>query len=154
MKPRSLVIAHRIEGDVEEVFSGFTEQLFLALAPAFPPTKLIRYDGNEVGDYVELRLGIAPLTQAWRSVITEHKVADDEAHFTDEGEALPFPLSYWRHKHIVRKLDEQYVLIIEDISYGTHSGLMTRVLEPILRRQFEARGDKYRAYFAARRHSA
>ncbi len=150
MSRQHLLISHRIPGRVADIFAGFTEDLFLVLSPKLPPTKLIRYDGNDVGDLVEIQLGISPFTKRWVSEIVAHEKGEKYACFIDEGRELPVPLNYWRHRHLIEQLDAATVLITEDITFGTSTNWLTRLLTPIIRQQFQGRGKLYREYFADR----
>jgi len=143
-----LLITHYVEGKATEIFDGFTQELFDALSPSFPPAKLLRYDGNAIGDIVEIRLGITPAATLWRSEITEYQRSEDKCLFIDEGRKLPPPLNYWVHRHRIEQAGEGRVAIIEDITFGTPFSWITQVMKPIITAQFEARGDKYAAFFA------
>ena len=147
MSQAHLQITHRVSGNVHSVFSGFTRELFEQLSPVFPPAKLVRYDGNSVGDIVHLRLGLRPLTQNWVSEIVEHECCQRECYFTDIGRKLPWPLTQWRHRHLLQQVATDEVDIIEDITFGTNFALLTTIVSPILNFMFLARGPKYRAYF-------
>ena len=149
MTDAHLEITHYVGGTVAEVFAGFTEELFVRLSPKLPPARLLRYDGNEVGDFVIIELGIPPLTQEWVSEITAHHVGEREAYFVDEGRQLPFPLRRWRHRHVIREEAPGRVAIVEDITYSAGGRLANALLRPLLRQQFGARGPKYRAVFGA-----
>ena len=149
MKLAHLVVTHHVGGSVREVFAGFTEELFVRLSPKLPPARLLRYDGNEVGDFVIIELGIPPLTQEWVSEITAHETGERESYFVDEGRALPFPLKVWRHRHVVRAVGEGRVAIVEDITYSAGGRLANALMRPILLQQFRARGPAYRAVFGA-----
>ena len=138
---------HYVPGDVQGVFAGFTRELFERLAPKLPPSELLRYDGNAVGDEVHIRLGVAPLTQTWVSRITAHDVGAERASFVDEGERLPPPLTYWRHRHLVEAAGPGRVAIVEDVTYATPSGWLTAAMRPIVRGMFEARAGGYAEYF-------
>ncbi len=144
-----LLITHYVAGKVPEVFAGFTPELFERLSPKLPPATLMRYDGNQVGDWVVIRLGIPPLTQTWRSQITAHEAGIEESTFVDEGRQLPWPLRYWRHVHRIRQEGPSRVAIVEDITFSTGSTLLDAVMKPIVKQQFSARGPKYDAYFGA-----
>ena len=147
MTEAHIEITHHVGGTVTEVFAGFTEGLFGALAPKFPPTRLLRYDGNAVGDFVIIRIGVPPLTQEWVSEITAHEVGEEVSFFVDEGRALPFPLKRWRHVHRVRQEGPGRVAIVEDITYSAGGRLSNALMRPLLVAQFRARGPKYRQVF-------
>ena len=149
MKHAHLEITHYVGGTVDEVFAGFTEELFVRLSPKLPPAKLLRYDGNRFGDFVIIRLGVPPVTQEWISEITAHHVGSHESYFVDEGRVLPFPLKRWRHRHVVRQDAPDRVAIVEDITYSAGGALANALLRPLLRQQFGARGPAYRAVFGA-----
>ena len=142
-----LLITHYVKGNAVDIFDNFTQELFEVLAPAFPPAKLLRYDGNAIGDVVEIRLGIPPATVVSQSKITEHKRATDKCLFVDEGVKLPPPLDYWVHRHRIEQAGEGRVAIIEDITFGTPFNWLTSLMKPVISAQFEARGSKYVSFF-------
>jgi len=142
-----LLITHYVSGNTTEIFDGFTQDLFEALSPSFPPAKLLRYDGNAVGDLVEIRLGIPPVTVLWRSEITAHIRSDEKCLFVDEGRKLPVPLNYWVHRHRIEQAEAGKVAIIEDITFGTPFSWLTALMKPIISAQFEARGEMYTEFF-------
>ena len=145
---RRLLIHHEVVGEVRAVFAGFTQALFEALAPRFPPATLLRYDGNAVGDEVHLRLGKRPFAQQWVSVITANACDETTCYFVDEGRRLPFPLRFWRHRHHLEQVAPRRVVITEDITFATGYRVVDALMAPVLRAQFEARGPKYRSFFA------
>lgn len=131
-----------------EVWQGFTRELFLALAPPFPPFKLLRFDGCERGDEVHLELGAGPLRQRWTSLITDHGItANGTYYFVDEGEQLPTPLSYWQHRHLLQPAPGGGTYIVEDLEYRTGSRLLDRLLWPAVWAQFAWRMPIYRRWF-------
>ncbi len=147
MTKTHLLITHYVGGSVAGVFDGFTRDLFERLSPKLPPAKLLRYDGNQVGDWVVIRLGIPPLSQTWRSVITANERGAAESLFVDEGRQLPWPLKFWRHVHRIQAEAPGRVAIVEDITFTTDSRLMDKLMRPVIRAQFKARGPKYRQVF-------
>ena len=148
MKKSHLLIEHRVEGNAQQIFDGFTRELFEALSPSFPPATLLRYDGNRVGDLVIIKLGVGPIAQTWVSEITEHVRSESECYFVDEGRKLPFPLKYWRHKHVIRQATPSETVIVEDITFAARTSLLTSLMKPVISAQFDARGPAYRCFFA------
>lgn len=149
MRDAHIEIVHHVGGTVAEVFAGFTEALFLRLSPKLPPNRLLRYDGNAVGDFVIIELGVPPVTQEWVSEITAHDESPEESYFVDEGRQLPFPLKRWRHLHRVRQEGPGRVAIVEDITYSAGGSLANALMRPLLVQQFGARGPAYREVFGA-----
>ena len=147
MQDAHLEITHYVGGTVAEVFAGFTRELFEVLAPKLPPNRLVRYDGNAVGDFVIIELGVAPFTQDWVSEITAHREGPDENYFVDEGRQLPWPLQRWRHVHRVRRAGPGRVAIVEDITYSAGGSLRNALMRPVLSAQFRGRGPKYEQVF-------
>jgi ligand-binding SRPBCC domain-containing protein len=132
----------------EVVWAGFSRDLFEQLSPPFPPVELIRYDGSQPGDRVQVRLNFLLFKQDWISRITEQRTTDAEIYFIDEGEKLPFFLRYWRHRHrLVR--DGAGTRLIDDIEYRTPSLLTDLLFYPILWGQFWYRRPIYRRVFGA-----
>ena len=140
-------IETEVAGDYREVFAGFTQDLFEALTPPEVPVRLLRFDGSRAGDEVHLELKIVGMRQLWISVITEDECTADECRFVDEGRQLPFFLSFWRHRHIIRRRPDGGSTIIDDIEFRCPLPGMSLVLYPVLWRQFRARRPVYRRIF-------
>ena len=149
MTKAHLEITHYVGASVQAVFAGFTRELFVRLSPKLPPMRLVRYDGNAVGDFVIIELGVPPVTVEWVSEITEHVAGDTESYFVDVGRQLPPPLKYWRHRHIIRDEGPGRTAIVEDITYCAGGRLANTLMRPLLEAQFGARGPKYHAVFGA-----
>ncbi len=144
-----LYIRTRVAATPAQVWQGFTRELFLALAPPFPPFQLLRFDGCQRGDEVHIELGAGPLRQRWNSLITDHGTTPDGTHyFVDEGQLLPAPLRYWRHRHLMQPAPGGGCFIVEDIEYRTSSGLLDRLLFPVMWAQFVWRRPIYRRWFS------
>lgn len=137
-----LILRIKVKAHYQQVAAGFTEQLFLALAPPFPPMKLLRFDGCKTNDIVHIRLmGIIN----WVSKITEHGENKQEIWFVDEGTELPFFLQSWKHKHRIIA-EQNSTLIVEDISYTTPFILFDYLLYPLLWLQFAYRIPIYKLH--------
>ncbi|TGE20750.1 hypothetical protein E5K00_22480 [Hymenobacter aquaticus] len=133
-----------------QVMAGFTRELFLALAPPFPSFRLHRFDGCRTGDQVEIELITGPVHQHWTSLITGHGQLPDGTHyFIDEGQRLPAPLRYWRHRHLVEPGPQGGSVIVDAIEYRTVSPLLDALLYPALWAQFAYRKPIYRRVFGA-----
>lgn len=140
----------RIETEVQQsakqVLAGFDESLFLALKPPLMPLKLLRFDGCEKGDRVELVLGIPPLSQQWNALVIEHGENEEGYFFTDIGEKLPFPLKGWKHRHFILKKGNKSI-IVDDINYTTGLTILDYLMYPILYLQFYIRIPVYKKLF-------
>lgn len=142
-----LILHTDVAGNYRQILDQFTEPLFLALAPAFPKFKLLKFDGSMPGDNVEVELSAAGFSVKWTSKITEREISGTEAWFTDEGQKLPWPLKKWKHRHLVTRLSENKSRITDHIYFSTGSGLADKLLYPVLRAQFAARKTIYRRWF-------
>jgi ligand-binding SRPBCC domain-containing protein len=134
----------------DQVFKGFTVDLFIALAPPppFPPMKLKHFGGSRTGDHVELELNFLFFRQRWVSVITrDETLPDGTIYFIDEGRQLPFFLKTWKHTHWVRPGPGGGSIIVEDIEYTAPLGLLTYLLYPTLWLQFAVRKPVYQRLF-------
>lgn len=96
-----LRVATQVKASLDEVRAAFTQELFTALNPPFPPVKLMRYDGNKPGDLVKLSLGPTWLNQQWTSKIIKTEASNKHWMFVDLGIELPFFLRSWEHSHEV-----------------------------------------------------
>ncbi len=139
-------IITQVQGSVKEVYEQFDKDLLLKLTPPAMKVHLIRYDEpTRPGAIVQIEtkiLGI--IKQYWLNEITEVVETDNESYFVDEGIKLPFPLKFWRHKHLIRKGDS-CTEIVDDIQYS--AGFLTWLLHPVVWLQFAWRKPQYRKIF-------
>ena len=132
------------------VLAGFTRELFLALAPPFPKLRLHRFDGCRRGDQVEIELRAGPVSQRWTSLITDDgQLPDGTLYFVDEGQTLPGPLRYWRHRHLIEPGPDGGSVIVDAIEFRTASPLLDALLYPAMWAQFAYRKPIYRRVFGA-----
>lgn len=127
----------------------FDEALFRQLAPPGIRVELLRFDGSETGHRVHIRLYL-PLfpAQDWISDIVEHGSNETESWFVDQGVTLPWFLSYWRHRHVVRLVGGGSE-IVDDIEFRGPAWLPDLLLAPVLWAQFAWRKPIYRRVFGA-----
>ena len=135
-----------------QVFEGFTEDLFLKLAPPFPPVKLLRFDGCKIGDVVQVRLNFIFFKQIWESHIIDAGIAEDEIFFIDKGIKLPFFLGYWQHKHFIRRNTDNTSSIIDAIEFKSPWGkVLDFLLFPTIYVQFYYRKPIYKRVFSKKK---
>lgn len=140
-------ISTKVAQSYLQVKQGFDAALFTKLSPAFPPVKLIRFDGSEKGDIVSLELNFLLFKQNWTSEIIEDKTTEDEFYFIDKGISLPFFLKDWEHKHRVIK-HGSFSEIRDEIDYKAPFSILTILLYPILYLQFAYRIGVYKRVFS------
>ena len=139
-----------VDGHFLVVFEKFDLELFDKLQPPFIPTKIEKYDGNNKGDEVHLDIGLPPLKQKWVSLITDHQKGQDQAFFTDEGTTLPFPLTFWKHQHIVLSQGKNKSLIIDSIEFKAVNKLLELIIFPAISSIFLLRKPVYKSFFKSR----
>ena len=128
--------------------AGFTQELFVALAPPFPRLRLLRFDGCRVGDRVEIELNTLVKRLRWTSLITDAgQLPDGTLFFVDEGQMLPPPLRYWRHRHLVQPGPGGGSVIVDALEYRTASRVLDALLYPAIWAQFAWRKPIYRRWF-------
>ncbi|MCP2043032.1 hypothetical protein [Pontibacter sp. HSC-36F09] len=135
-----------VEQDFRSVFHAFDEQLFRKLAPPYPRLKLLRFDGSESGDVVEVELQTGIKSFRWTSLITEREITDTAAWFVDEGQEVPPPLRKWRHKHLVTQHGSG-ALIHDIIDYSTGYKALDAMLYPLMLAAFGLRKPIYKKLF-------
>jgi ligand-binding SRPBCC domain-containing protein len=138
-----------IKKSLPVVKAGFNRDLFLALSPPFPPFELVRFDGCLTGHEVHILLKTPGLLQKWVSLITDHQDSETEWFFIDEGRILPWPLSFWKHKHRVIKISDTESQIIDDIEFKTSPFWLAPFIYPALWLSFAIRPGRYRKFFGA-----
>lgn len=136
----------KVKGHYKTIMDGFDRELFEALTPKQGKVEIVTFTGSKKGDRVHLRF-LSPIRTEWISDITEDAVNEDEAYFIDEGVKLPFPLRYWQHKHIVRKVTEETSCIVDDITFKGVNPVVSLLLYPAIYLGFYPRKRIYQQYF-------
>lgn len=147
-----IICKTQVDQALPQVWAGFDRRLFERLTPAFPPVRIIRFDGCLRGDVVHLQLNFFLFRQDWISLIVDQKTTPDEIYFIDQGSRLPFFLSYWQHKHrLCRVTDpktaQEQTVIIDDITFRTPFLLTNVLVYPVLWIQFMGRKFTYKKSF-------
>jgi ligand-binding SRPBCC domain-containing protein len=141
-----LVLRTQVKGNYKIVMEQFDRKLFEALTPKQGKMEIVEFTGSKKGDRVHLRF-LSPIKADWVSLITEDGVNEQEAYFVDEGTELPFPLRYWKHRHVVERLTEDTCIIVDDIQYKGPNAVVTALMYPALWAAFYPRKSVYRSYF-------
>lgn len=139
-------ISTQVEQSIESVWKQFDVNLLIKLSPPFPPVKVLRYIGHEIGEKVSFELNFFILRQKWESEITDNQKTEQERFFIDEGRVLPFFLTYWKHKHRIVK-NELGSKIIDEIEFKTPTILIDYIFYPLLYLQFLYRKPIYKKLF-------
>jgi ligand-binding SRPBCC domain-containing protein len=145
---KSILVTTRVKAGLPEVVAAFNKDLFLRLNPPFPPVRLLRYDGNESGNRVELELNFLLFKQRWVSVISETAAGPHFWWFKDEGEQLPFFLKSWSHKHVIEQKDG-FCLITDAIELTAPAYLPHGLVAAAIRLLMLYRRPVYRKIFGA-----
>ena len=131
-----------------KVIAGFTQALFVALAPPFPRLRVRRFDGCRTGDEVHIELDTLVKCLPWTSLIVANGELPGGTHFfIDEGQVLPTPLRYWRHRHLIEPGANGGSVIVDALEYRTASRLLDALLYPAMWAQFAWRQPIYRRWF-------
>ena len=141
-----LTLQTRVNQDFKNVFRGFDRELFRKLAPPFPHMHVIRFDGCKTGDKVEVELKTGLTSHFWSSLITQQQENDYEIYFVDEGQVLPKPLKFWRHKHVIYQNGKK-TIISDQVEYKTGSELLDYLILPLMYLNFLYRKPVYKKYF-------
>jgi len=136
----------KVEGNYKYIMKRFDRRLFEALKPKHAKMEIVEFTGSKKGDLVHLKF-LSPIKMEWISKITEDGEDEKESYFIDEGLKLPFPLSYWKHRHIVQKITEDTSYIIDDMTFKGPNFLVTLLLYPALYVAFFPRKSIYKSYF-------
>lgn len=139
----------KVDGNYKEIMKRFDRNLFEALKPKLGKMEIVKFTGSKKGDKVHLRF-LSPIKTEWISEIIEDGENEKEAYFIDEGTQLPFPISSWKHKHIVQKITENTSYIIDDMTFKGVDFFSTLFLYPALYIAFYPRKSIYKSYFKLR----
>lgn len=142
-----LLLSTTVAQPPARVMAGFTRELFLALAPPFPRMTLRRFEGSRRGNHVEIELNALGKKLRWTSLITDDGVLPDGTHyFVDEGQVLPPPLRFWRHRHLMQPAPGG-TIIVEDLEYRTRFRWLDALLQPAMWAMLAWRKPIYRRWF-------
>lgn len=136
----------KVKGNYKDVMAAFDQKLFEALKPRMTEMEIVEFTGSKKGDRVHIRV-ISPLKAEWISIITEDGEDQEKAYFVDEGVKLPFPLTFWRHNHLVQKITEDSSYIVDDITFKGKNAFLTCLLYPAIYLGFAPRKKIYQQYF-------
>ncbi len=142
-----ILIQTQVLAPLQTVAEHFDQRLLTFVSPPFPPTRLLRYEGNHAGAEVHVELNFLFFRQVWKSKIISFQKNDKQMIFVDEGIQCPFFLNYWHHEHKVDAVSESVSLITDDIHFRTPFWLTDYLLYPIMYLQFWYRQPRYRMYF-------
>lgn len=142
----NLVLTTTVKGNYKKVMAAFDRSLFEALKPPVGRMEIVEFTGSKKGDKVHLRFH-SPIKADWISDITEDKITDDMAYFVDVGVKLPWPLATWTHRHIVKKVDEETSMIVDDITFTASNSILSLMMYPAIFMGFYPRKRIYREYF-------
>lgn len=131
----------------EQVAAGFNVDLFRALCPAFPKIRILRFDGIEEGDCVELDMNFFLFHWHWAGRVIAFRYSDQELCFIDAGTRLPPFLSYWHHEHRVDKIADG-CCIYDIIHFRPGKGWPEFLVRLMITLQMAPRKNIYPAYFS------
>jgi ligand-binding SRPBCC domain-containing protein len=144
-----IIIKTIVAGNYKNVMQQFDIKLFEALAPKSATMHIKEFTGSKKGDKVHIQF-VKPFKADWISDIIEDGYNDTEAYFIDQGRVVPFGISKWQHKHIVKNITNTTCEIIDDITYEGVNLIWTILLYPVLFLGFYPRKKIYKKYFATK----
>lgn len=130
----------------EEAYKKFNRKLFEHMLPPLNLARLVRYEGQNPGDIVEIAFRI-PFISNWTVIIKESWLSHREYGFVDRGLKVPFGIKYWKHTHRVVARDAASVFIIDDIEYETSWRWLDYFLYLPMWAMFWPRKFQYRSYY-------
>lgn len=130
-----------------KVKEGFTQELFSALSPPWAKVEIEKFDGCTTGDEIHLKIYQGGVKQKWVSEITSEIQTDDEWCFIDEGKVLPWPMSFWKHRHRVLKMKNGHSEIVDDIHFECTPRWMDYPTYAVVYAVFAIRPARYKKFF-------
>ncbi len=136
----------KVNAPFSEVSKGFNLKLFQFLLPPFRLAEIVRYQGQEPGDIVEMRFKL-PFMGNWIVIIKESWLTPREYGFVDRGLRVPLGINYWAHTHRVVALSAESVFIVDEIEYESSWKWKDYLLYLPLLLMFASRKPLYRKFF-------
>jgi len=144
-----ILINSKIKAPFNQIANGFNKDLFRFLLPPKKVASLIRYEGEKPGSIIHIRFNL-PWRSDWISRITEKNKDQNEYYFIDTGVILPFGLKRWMHRHIVKRINTEESMIVDEINFSTGNKVFDFLIYPILYLVFYPRKRSYKKYFEKR----
>jgi ligand-binding SRPBCC domain-containing protein len=129
------------------VRDGFNQRLFEFLLPPAGLVKIVRYEGQNPGDIIDLKINFPLIGNHWTVIIKESWQSHREYGFVDRGLRVPFGILYWKHAHRVVARDNKSCFIIDDIEFETSTKIVDLLLYLPLWIMFFPRKFQYKKYF-------
>ncbi len=139
-------IETQVNQSIHQVWKGFDEKLFMALAPPFPKVKLLRFDGCKAGDEVQIELNFFGLKQHWFAKIMSQTQSETEYQFVDVGTEMPIFVKKWTHTHSIIQ-EASGAIIIDNIEFQTWNIITDLLFYPTFYLQFLYRKPIYKRFF-------
>ena len=90
---------------------------FERLTPYWEPVTIQEQHGLiKNGDWVKLSLALGPISLGWHLIHSEYKKGEKFCDMQAPG-LFKGPFNYWRHEHIVQKIDDDNSILLDRISY-------------------------------------
>ncbi len=138
-------ISQKIPLPLHKVKSHFNRSLFAFLTKG--RARIIRYDGQKAGDVIELEVAVLGKLQKWKGTILADKSTDQYYLFIDTAHQLPFPLSFWKHVHFLRKNNNESSTITDRIHFSTGKLFLDTLLFLPLFCMFYVRKWQYKKFY-------
>lgn len=135
-----------VPGNYKDVMKRFDLDLFEFLKPWGAKMQVIAFTGSETGDQVHIRF-TSPIKAEWISTIVDHGINKEEAYFVDQGSVLPWPLKYWKHRHVVKNVSLTKSVIEDQIEFKTSNVILDVLIRPAMYMGFYPRRAQYQKYF-------
>jgi ligand-binding SRPBCC domain-containing protein len=139
-------ISTTVNGHYKKVMNAFDLQLFKALQPKGISMQIETFTGSKKGDKVHIKF-LQPFATEWISDIIDDGENDTESFFIDKGIKVPFGISLWQHRHIVKNVSSTSCTIIDDITFEGINKIWSVLLWPVLYISFLQRKAVYKKYF-------
>ena len=143
----SIEVRTTVAAPFAKTAAKFNINLFKALAPVFPQLRIDRYEGQQTGHRIDLRLGLWPVWVPWRLTIAHHWDEAESWGFVDQGLVMPWPLAAWQHEHRLNALPDGQTEIVDAIVLSVKPRWLAPAMGWLVRKQMEGRQPAYRAYF-------
>ena len=141
-----LVFKTTIDRDLFTVSGGFNEQLFKSLMPPLGLARIVRYEGQEPGNIVEIGFRV-PFMRNWIVVIKDSWRHSREFVFVDRGLQVPLGIYFWQHIHKIVSLGKNRCVIVDEIEFESSFVIQDYLNYVLLYLMFCPRRFLYRKYF-------
>ncbi|MBP3951195.1 SRPBCC family protein [Bacillus suaedae] len=133
-----------IEAPIDDVWDFFSTAENLAKITSFPKIKIESDPRTMQGNEIVMSLGFSLIRMKWISLIED---VEAPLLFVDKGLVMPFPFTYWKHKHAFERYEDRPDKTLMTDSLVVEAYLPEKLIHLFLNQMFKGREKALKEVF-------